>query len=435
MKLPLSTPNRRSFLKKAFVGTASAMALPNLGAATHFSKAENLSDFKSLALSLSAEDEKYWEMVKQQFETKSGHIVVNAANLCPSPYFVREKANALLLQLQKDVSFQNRKVFEEERTVALSKLAKYLNCTETEVGITRNTSESNNVVVHGLDLKKGDEVVLWEQNHPSNGIAWEQQAKRMGFKVVWVKLPEKPQTLQELITPFEEVINKNTKIISFSHISNVSGIALPAEELCALAKEKGILSMVDGAQSFGMRNIDVKKIGCDFYTGSTHKWLMGPLENGILYMKANLIEQVWPSIITAGWKPEANTVDEKFSKLGQRNETTASAISDILDFHQSIGKDAVEDRVVTLNTYLKKQLAQKLSNVEFVTPLDEALSGGVTIVKLPAKEPVKVFMELYDKHKIACAPTGGLRLSPNIYNTKADIDKVVAALTEIEVGR
>lgn len=428
------TPNRRKFLKKAMIGTASAIALPSISQASNTAKVKNLAEFKYLSSSYLSADEKYWEMVKQQFEIERGHIVVNAANLCPSPYFIREKANGLLQKLQKDVSFQNRKVFEKERNIALKKLASYLHSSETEIGITRNTSESNNVIVHGLNLKKGDEVILWRQNHPSNGIAWEQQANRLGFKVVWVDVPEKPQSKQDLITPFEEAINKNTKIISFSHISNVSGIAMPAKELCALAKEKGILSMVDGAQSFGMRNINLKDLDCDFYSGSTHKWLMGPLENGVLYMKAHLIEQVWPSIITAGWKPEAKTVDAKFCKLGQRNETTASAISEILDFHQSIGKEVIEERVIALNTYLKEQLSKTLNNIEFKTPIDKNLSGGVTIVKLIGKEPRKVFSKLYEKHKIICAPTGGLRLSPTIYNTKADMDKIVEALSEIEVG-
>jgi selenocysteine lyase/cysteine desulfurase len=435
MQKPFLIRNRRSFLKKAMIGTTSAIAFPAFATdSSNAKKVNSLPEFKAALSPFNPTEENYWEMVKKQFTTSEKLTVVNAANLCPSPYFVSEKATDLLQQLQKDVSFQNRAIFSEKREIALTKLAAYLNCSLPEIGITRNTSESNNMVVHGLDLKKGDEVVLWEQNHQSNSISWKEQAKRFGFKVVTIKLPANPKSKADLIAPFAEAINKNTKLIAFSHVSNMSGLALPAKELCVLAKEKGILSMVDGAQSFGMFAIDVKDIGCNFYTGSTHKWLMGPLENGIIYMNAEMIDQVWPSIITAGWKPESNTVDGKFCALGQRNETTASAISDILDFHLSIGKEQVEARVRELNGYLKEQVSKSLKEVEFVTPIADEFSGGVTILSMPGKDTKAIFTKLYQDHGIACAPTGGLRLSPNIYNTKADIDKIVMALSVVHEG-
>lgn len=434
MEKPFLLPKRRRFLKKAMIGITSSVAFPAFAVETQKSKVSSLSEFKSVLSYFDTRDENYWEMVKKQFTTNEKLTIVNAANLCPSPYFISEKANSLLQQLQKDVSFQNRAVFSEEREVALNKLAKYLNCNLSEIGITRNTSESNNIITHGLELKKGDEVVIWEQNHQSNNISWQEQAKRFGFKVVTVKLPKNPKTKEELIAPFAAVINKNTRLIAFSHISNISGLALPAKELCTLAKEKGILSLVDGAQSFGMLAIDLKELGCDFYTGSTHKWLMGPLENGIIYMKAGLIDRVWPSIVTAGWKPESNTVDGKFCTLGQRNQTTASAISDILDFHKSIGKEKVEARVRELNSYLKNQIAKQVNNIYFVTPIADDFSGGVTILSMPDRNTKEVFIKLYQEHGIVCAPTGGIRLSPNIYNTKSDIDKIVMALSQVQEG-
>jgi len=151
-------------------------------------------------------------------------------------------------------------------------------------------------------------------------------------------------------------------------------------------------------------------------------------------MKAELIDQIWPSIVTAGWKPESNTVDGKFCALGQRNQTTASAISDILDFHKSIGKEKVETRVRELNSYLKDQLAKQVNNIEFVTPIADNFSGGVTILSMQGRNAKEVFTKLYQEHGIVCAPTGGIRLSPNIYNTKADIDKIVTALSQLHVN-
>jgi selenocysteine lyase/cysteine desulfurase len=231
-----------------------------------------------------------------------------------------------------------------------------------------------------------------------------------------------------LIQTFVEAITSKTRLISFSHISNTSGIAMPAREICALAREKNILSMVDGAQSLGVLDLNLKEMGCDFYSSSTHKWLMGPLENGILYVNQDILEHVYPAIIGAGWKPESNTVDEKLCVLGQRNEPTASAITSIVDFHNTIGKAQIEARIKALNTYLKEQIQEKVPTAEFVTPLSPELSGGVTILSIPGKDRIAVFQKLYDEHGIACAPTGGLRLSPHIYNTMADMDKIVEAL-------
>ena len=151
-------------------------------------------------------------------------------------------------------------------------MAKFIGVSKEEVTITRNTSESNSFVVNGLDLKAGDEVIIWDQNHPTNGIAWENRSKRYGFSVKKVSVPLAPTPSEELLNSFTKAITSKTKLISFSHISNTSGIALPAKAICAVAKEKGILTLVDGAQSFGMMDLDLKELGCDFYTASTHKW-------------------------------------------------------------------------------------------------------------------------------------------------------------------
>jgi selenocysteine lyase/cysteine desulfurase len=428
-KTPALLPERRQFIKHAISGSLAALAVPAL-VANPIKSQPSTTPCPSLFLADPAE-ERYWEMVKKQFPIKEELMMVNAANLCPSPYFVHELVKTSLEALEQDVSFQYRAIFEKERKDALTKLASFLGTSEKEIGITRNTSESNNLIVHGLDLRKGDEVVLWEQNHPTNGNAWEEQAKRLGFEVKWIKMSTNPKNKEDLITPFAEAITKNTRLLSFSHISNVSGLALPAKEICDLARSNGILSMVDGAQSFGFLNLDLQEMGCDFYTSSTHKWLMGPLENGLIYMKEENMDRVWPSVIGAGWKADFDSVDARYCHLGQRNETTCSAIPAILDFHTEIGRKQVEERIYHINTYLKNRIEEDISNARFITPRDETLSGGVTIIEIPEKDPVQLFSHLYEREGIACAPTGGLRFSPHIYNTIADMDRIVEAVKNL----
>jgi len=415
---------RRDFLRKLGTASLAALSLPVFAN----DKPDN---FLPVAGPAGLPDEKYWEGIKKQFAVPSNLVMLNAANLCPAPASVNAQVGGIMKGLDQDVSFQYRSQFADKRKKSLEALAQFTGVATEEMGITRNTSESNNIIVNGLDLKAGDEIVLWDQNHPSNGAAWEQRARRYGFSVKKVSVPANPRSVEDLVKPFHDAITSRTKLIGFSHISNTSGIALPAKLICALAKENHVLSLVDGAQSLGVIDLDLKDMGCDFYSGSTHKWFMGPLENGILYVKKESSNQLWPNIISAGWKEGSLTVDEKYCMLGQRNEATLSGILETVNFHQTIGKKNIENRVVQLNGYLKKQIAAKLPHITFITPLANELSAGVTIINLPGKKPAEVSQKLYEMHGIAAAPTGGIRLSPHIYNTMADMDKLVKALESL----
>ncbi|WP_221393832.1 aminotransferase class V-fold PLP-dependent enzyme [Dyadobacter sp. NIV53] len=415
---------RRDFLKKLGAGSLAALSVPVLANS-------KTPDPMPVPAANILPDEKYWEQIKKQFSVPSNLIMLNAANLCPPPVSVSGEVQGFINGLEKDVSFQYRSQFTDKRKKAVEALAQFTGVANDEIGITRNTSESNNIIVNGLDLKAGDEIILWDQNHPSNSTAWENRAKRYGFTVKKVSVPVAPKSVEDLLKPFRDAITPQTKLIGFSHISNTSGIALPARLICELAGQKNILTLVDGAQSLGMVALDLKDMGCDFYTGSTHKWLMGPLENGILYVKKQSSDQLWPNIISAGWKEGGQTVDEKYCMLGQRNEATVSGLAETVKFHQTIGKKNIENRVVQLNTYLKEQIKTKLPQITFITPLSPELSGGVTIISLPGKKPAEVAQKLYEVHGIAAAPTGGIRMSPHIYNTLADMDKVVKALESL----
>jgi isopenicillin-N epimerase len=416
-----SINDRRDFLKHLSIASLAAFSIPMLGAgrATSFVPA-----FTRL------EDENYWEMVKKQFAVPDNLIMMNAANLCPAPYPVNERVMEYSRAMAKDVSFQYREVFAQLRKKSISMLSGFVGADPEEIGITRNTSEANCIVVQGLDFSKGDEIIIWEQNHPSNHAVWLSRAKRYGLVVKTVAVPEKPASLQELIDPFMNAITTKTRLIAFSHISNLSGIALPAKEICQLAHARGIMTLVDGAQALGFLDLDLHDLGCTFYTSSTHKWLMGPFENGLLYVRKEYIRRIWPIIMGGGWK-EAKTVDENVCVLGQRNETTTAALPEILEFHQAIGKKNIEARVVQLNTYLKAQIKAGIPTAEFVTPYAPEVSGGIVIVNLPGKDPKEVTQWLYEKFGIACAPAGGIRLSPHIYNTKQDVDRVVRALVSV----
>ncbi len=404
----------------------ATLALPSLAMPGMRDQSEAITEFSAPAEG--QPDERYWEMVKKQFSVPSQLTMMNAANLCPSPYFINDLVSTTLQGLSKDVSFQFRHQFAEKRAKAIEALSGFVGCAKEELGIVRNTTEGNTIIVTGLDFKPGDEVILWDQNHPSNNIAWEQRAKRSGFIIKKVTVSATPKSVEELITPFAKAITPKTRLLSFSHISNVTGIALPAKELCQLAKSKNVLSLVDGAQSLGMMDFNLKNIGCDFYTSSTHKWLMGPFENGILYVNRERLAQVWPNVISAGWKDGTVTTDEKLCVLGQRNETTPFALPEIIDFHNTVGRKNIEDRVRQLSAYLKEQIKSKVPQAEFISPVSPDLSAGIVVINIPGKQPQDIYQKLYANHGVACAATVGVRLSPHIYNSKEEMDRAVDAV-------
>lgn len=420
MKEPRSTA-RREFLRKVIAGTAASLALP----VTAFPG----TPAAPLTAPTDPDDERYWEMIKRQFAVPSNRVMMNAANLCPSPYTVSAVVQQTLTDLGRDVSFQFRDKFDAIRVTSLKKLSGYLGVSAAEVCITRNTSEGNNIVVNGYDLKAGDEVVLWDENHPSNHVAWEHRAKRLGFSVKKVTLPPNPGSREEIISLFLKALSPKTRVLAFSHISNHNAIVIPAKELCAIARSRNILTHVDGAQSFGFMDLDLKDMGCDTYTGSLHKWLMGPFETGVLYVRKDILARLWPQIISAGWAEANRDADPWLGILGQRNEAMPAAIPETIDFHMAIGKSVVEARVRTLNKYLQKQLTEKVPGVTFLSP--ESLTANITIFKSPRKPATEVYQRLYDEHGVAAAPMDGVRLSPNIYNTMEDVDRVVSAVAKI----
>ena len=379
----------------------------------------------------SALDENYWQLVREQFAIKKGYVMMNAANLCPCPYQVSEAVGRCNQLLEEDVSFHNRRMFKGLGEEAHQALADFLSVGKDEVIVTRNTSESNNIIVNGLDFENGDEVLLWEQNHPTNQAAWQERGRRMGFSVKVIALPEQPQGPAEILEVFEKEMSSKTRLVAFSHISNVSGMRLPAAEICTLARSKGILSLVDGAQSFGFLNVNLDTIGCDFYTGSAHKWLMGPKETGLLYVRKNLVAELWPNMVAAGYSGIEQDDIRRLASFGQRHEAALAGLISVIDFHNSIGKVAIEARTMALCRALRKKLSERIPDIAWKTPQNEAFSGGVLIFEVPGRDQVKTFQQLYEQYRIACAPTGGIRLSPHIYNTMEDVDQVVQAVAEL----
>ena len=413
--------DRRGFLAK-LAGTGAALALfpalapERLGAAV-----------QALPPPPAAADEPFWDEVKASFPLHEGRIPMNAANLAPAPRPVVERVLEVMWDIEGDVSFQNRGDYEDRLGATRNKVARILGASPEELALVRNTSEGNNIIVGGLPLGPGDEVVVFDENHPTNAVAWDVRAARFGFTVRRVGVPEGATDPAEVRDRFLEAIAPNTRVLAFSDISNVSGLRLPVREICRACRERGIHSHVDGAQSFGAVQVDLHDLGCDSYATSAHKWFCGPKEVGVLYVRSEKIDEVWPGMVGVGWGSEAQTSARgarKFETLGQRNDALLVGMGAAADFHEAIGGERIEARIMELVAALRAGLSE-IAGLHFVTPAPPALHAGVVVARVEGVDERQVFEELYREHGVAGAPTGGFRLCPHIYNVRADVERAV----------
>lgn len=392
----------------------------------------SLLDNKSFSLlkDIKFNKEDDWESLKHFFPIKKSYIPLNSANLCPTLNINLESLQKNMIRINQDISFENRAQFQIEKKHLYQKLAEFLKVSEKNIILTRNTTHSNNTVIQGLELKSGDEVIIWDQNHPSNHLAWQNQANRKGFALKIIKMPKAPVTKNQIIDAWRAAFTDKTRVIAFSHISNISGYTLPAKEICKLATEKGILTLIDGAQSFGYKPLNLKDMGCDFYTASSHKWLMGPLGLGVLYTKESSLRKLWPHIVGYGWQEEG-TGQNKFGALGQLDVTKYQSFKNSIELQEIIGPSIIYQRVKELTYYLADRFKEEVKGIEFVSAESKMNYENIVIVN-HKRFDAKGIASLYTTHKLIFANlAGALRFSPNIYVTKKDLDLVVAAVASI----
>jgi len=426
---------RRRFLRHLAGGVTAAAVLPpdlvkDTTRAWFRLKAES-----AIPSSAEAGEEVFWKLVKDQFMLRRGLVMLNAANLCPSPYPVQQAVFEWTRDMDRDPSSINRRKFSQLRERSRQALAEYVGADPDEIALTRNTSEGNNIVISGLTFRPGDEVLIWDENHPTANIAWDVRAERYGFKVKRVRIPARFEGSADLIRPFTQAMTSRTRIVCFSHLSNLSGVALPAQEICRRARERGVLSHIDGAQTFGSQVIDLHDLGCDFYTGSAHKWFMGPREVGLLYVRKDRISDLWASIVGVGYTPAIEGSAKKFETLGQRDDARIAAMATAVEFHLTIGPARIEKRILELAVLLKRSLQERIPDARFYTPAGPEHSGGVVVFSVTGIDLQNALSTLYRDHHIGAAVFGGdlagIRLCPHIYNTREEMGRAAAAVAAL----
>jgi len=359
------------------------------------------------------------------------NVPMNAANLCPMPSTVVTAQARYAQALDLSLSTASRRGIEALKEDARNRIALMLGTSTDELAIVRNTSEANNVIVQGVPLEPGDEIVLWDQNHPSNSVAWDVQAARSGATVRRFSVPVDTGSIDEVVDLFVAAISDKTRVVSFTHISNITGFRLPLAEICmALRKRKDDVHVhVDGAQTWGAVDIDLGAIEADSFSGSAHKWFMGPREVGLLYVRERHIDSIWPNVVSIPWGRTAEDAPvgaRKFDALGQRDDAAIASLGDAVSFHEAMTPSGIEKRSARIANRLRAGL-QDLET-PFISTANPAFASSVIILRAPREKAMSLVNQVYDDAGIITAPVGGFRMSPHVYNTEDHVDRVLSAI-------
>jgi isopenicillin-N epimerase len=371
------------------------------------------------------------EAAVRGFGFADDHVPMNAANLCPMPTVVTEAHARYAAALDRSLSTATRQAVEAHKETARLKVATLLGIAADELAIVRNTSEANGVIVQGLPLEAGDEVVLWDQNHPSNLVAWEVQAARVNASVRRFSVPTETGSIDEAVDLFVSAVGDRTRVLSFTHISNVTGFRTPVAEICAAIRRRkpDIHIHVDGAQTWGAVDINLGAIECDSFSGSAHKWFMGPREVGILYVRERHIDRIWPNIVSVPWgetKDDAPRGARKFDAYGQRDDAAIAALVEAADFHETFTPVEIENRSMLIANLLRASLEDL--GVSFVSSANPAFTSSVIILEARPDRVGELVDIVFKDAGVQTASVGGLRMSPHIYNNADHVARVVAAV-------
>ena len=425
---------RRSFLRlSGAVGTSGLVARPHgldaVTAATAAVAGQSPADV--------ARDESYWRQIQQTFAVDRTLINLNNGNSSPSPQIVHD-AFKRYLDFSNQLPAYYRGLLEEQMAAVRRQLADEFGCDADELAITRNTTEALHIAQCGLDLKPGDEVLTTDQDYTRMLWAWDQRVRRDKITLTRIQFPV-PTSGDDLVRRFEQAITPRTKVMHFCHMTNVTGQLFPVRDLSRLARSRGILTIVDGAQAVAHAPFTLRDLECDFYGTSLHKWLMAPHGTGFLYVRRENISKCWPLMPTLD---SVRADVRKFEEIGTHPAAAAAAIPEALAFHQAMGaaRKAARLRHLTMR-WIDALKADP--RVTLLSSLEPGRTWGLATVSIEGISAPALAQFLFDAHRIVVAAEvsqtlpgpvfdyQGLRVTPNVYTTLAEIDTFVAAMKDV----
>lgn len=424
--------DRRDFLSMvgkgvglAAISTAAVGALFNdLRAAVK--KVEHLTPGEA------AMDESFWFSVQQAFSVTRGITNLNNGGVCPSPRIVTEALVRYIWEQEDATAYTMWAILEPQSETIRAGLATVFGCDKEEIAITRNASESLEILLMGMNLKSGDEVLTTTQDYPRMLTALRQRELREGLVLKMIKVPIAPDNLDAIADAIAKGITQRTRVILMSHVINITGQITPVKAVCDIARSKGIEVIIDGAHSFAHFAFQQKDLGCDYFGTSLHKWLYAPKGTGLLYVKRDKIEKIWP--LMAADKSQVSDI-RKFEEIGTHSAAPRLAIGEAIAFHQGIGAERKEARLRYLSRYWMNKL-KDLPGVRFHTSFKDNQSCGIANIEIDGIDPNALQAYLMDKHKIFTVAIihdefRGIRVTPNLYTTIQELDRFSTVMEDV----
>lgn len=383
-----------------------------------------------------AADEDFWAVIQQSFTVSPNIINLNNGGVSPSPRVVQEAVERYNKLSNEGPSYFMWRILDQGREPLRYKLATLAGCSPDEVAVNRNATEALNTVIYGLELKPGDEVIGTKQDYPNMIQAWRQRALRDGIRYTQLNFDFPIEEEEEIVAAYEKAITPKTKVLHVTHIINWVGQIMPVKKICQMAHRRGLEVIVDGAHSFGLLDFKIPDLECDYFGTSLHKFLSAPIGSGMLWIKKEKIEKIWPLLCNG--EPRSKDI-RKFETLGTRSFPIEQGIGEAVNFHTAIGSKRKEERI----RYLKNYWAEKVKDIPKVkihTSLESPYSCAICGVSIDGMKPAELDSALFDPYKIHTVGIvweniSCVRITPHVYTRIADLDKLVLAIETIAAGR
>lgn len=420
--------NRRKVIGLIGAGTTASI-LPTSKILSYYEK--SLYELDTLSKYSSTDNsEDFWNQVRLAYSTSANIINLNNGGVAPSPKIVQDAVEHYNKMNNEAPSYYMWRILDQGREPLREKMATICGCSPSELVFNRNSSEGLETIIFGLRLKAGDEVILTKQDYPNMINAWKQREKRDGIKLIWLNFDFPIEDKSIIVSAYKNAFSSKTKIVHITHMINWLGQLLPVKEIADEAKKNNIEVIVDAAHSFAHVPYKISDLNCDYWATSLHKWLSAPIGTGLLYVRKEKIKNLYPLFGAAD--PESEDI-KKFENLGTRSFALEQAIGHAADFYNYIGAERKFDRLCTLKERWVNQFKNN-PKVKINSPQNRAFGGAIGNIEIINTKPEELDNFLFNQYKIHTVGINwenihGVRITPNVYTSLYDIDRLIEAIT------
>jgi selenocysteine lyase/cysteine desulfurase len=423
--------DRRSFLKMtALAGAFSTNSLFRQAHAAEFETASHA--VENLSPGTVAQNEDYWSVIQRSYSVSTQIINLNNGGVSPSPIVVQQAVERYNQMTNEGPSYYMWQILDQGREPLRQKLANLAGTSAEEIAIDRNSTEALNTIIFGLPLKAGDEVLGSRQDYPNMMNAYRQRQERDGIVYNQISFDFPIEDVDTIVKAYEQAITPRTKIVHITHMVNWVGQLMPVQQIADMAHAHGCEVIVDGAHSFGLLDFKIPDLHCDYFGTSLHKFLSAPIGSGMMWVKRDKIEKIWP--LTCNDNPHSPNI-RKFESIGTRSFPIEQGIGEAINFHEGIGSRRKQERIFYLKNYWATRVLE-VPGVKLHTSLDPRFSCAICGVSIEGVTPHQLMTTLFDRYKIHTVGIDYekihcIRVTPHVYTTIADLDKFVGAIGEI----